>query len=98
MRPGKLKAGQNWANLKFYAQNNWTCSIVYYIQLKYNARIKNDMRKFQIIRYRIMFNNYYKNQSIWNRLSTKKLVLSSYHEKGLGSWVRISSALVLFVY
>ena len=45
-----------------------------------------------------MFDNYFKNQSIWNTLSTKKLVLSSYHEKGLGSWARISSALVSFVH
>ena len=29
-----------------------------------------------------------------NTLSAKKLVLSSYHEKGLGYWARISSALV----
>ena len=39
-----------------------------------------------------MFNNYFEDQSIWNTLSTKELVLSSYHEKGLGSWARISSA------
>ena len=31
-----------------------------------------------------MFNNFFENQSIWNTLSTRKLVLSSYHEKGLG--------------
>ena len=43
-----------------------------------------------------MFNNYFENQSIWNTLSTKKLVLSSYHEKGSGSWARISSAFILF--
>ena len=45
-----------------------------------------------------MLNNYFKNPSIWNTLSTKKLVLSSYHEKELGYWARISSALVLFVH
>ena len=31
-----------------------------------------------------MFNKYFENQSIWNTLSTKMMVLSSYHEKGSG--------------
>ena len=51
------------------------------------------MCKFQIIRYKVIFNNYFKNQSIWNTLSTKNLVLSYYHEKGLCLCARISSAL-----
>ena len=37
-----------------------------------------------------MLNNYFEIQSIWNTLSTKKLVLSS--EKGSESWARTSSA------
>ena len=40
------------------------------------------MSEFRIIRYEMMFNNYFENQSTWNTLSTEKLVLSSYYEKG----------------
>ena len=45
-----------------------------------------------------MFNNYFENQSIWNTLSTEKLILSSYHEKGSGSWLGQNIIKISFIF
>ena len=63
LRAGQNEAGQTkgrskLGHLKLFAQNNWTRSIVS-MQLNLNTRIDNYMWKFRIIRYRIIFNNYF---------------------------------------